>query len=67
MSNFQTTFKDQFFRRPMSDVPNVEGFKLWAFTKQTGAAVEATVVRDENGSHRLDAGSVALFSSWGPR
>lgn len=67
MNNIQTTFKDVFLRRPMRDVPNVEGFKLWAFTKQTGAAVEATVIKDEDGVHRIDAGPVALFESWRPR
>ena len=60
-------FKDPFLRRPMSDIPNVAGFKLWAFTKQTGVAVEAVVVKDDTGCHRLDAGSTALFSNWRPR
>lgn len=58
---------DPFRRLPMVDVPNHAGFKLWAFTKSTGVAVEATVIRDADGAHRLDVGSVTLFSGWRPR
>lgn len=59
--------KDPFRRLQMWEIPNQVGFKLWAFTKQTGVAVEATVIIDSDGIHRLDAGSVTLFSGWRPR
>lgn len=58
---------DPFRHRPLCEIPNLEGFKLWAFTKQTGAAVEATVIKADDGCFKLDAGSVNLFSSWRPR